>query len=366
MPGFNNGGTFKIFIGKIPEKTVPQDIKPLFERYGKVLECDVVKNYGFVHMEDPTAGYEAIKNLNGAIVNGATITVEEAKSRKRPTMPTTKIFVGNIPDSVKASDLRALFGKYGTVAECDLVRNYGFVHIDTTDLTKLLKELNGYEIGGQTLKVQISTSRVRQKPGMGNPQQCYKCGRSGHWSKECTNIAQSPVPTQPQYLTDAMHGMPPRSAYPRDMYPPPPPSAAFIRERVLSTYTEYYDHYCQTTIERYEDYTAMAARRDAYTAAAAGRVPTAADYEAFNRRSPNSAAAASAAATAAAVAAHYSAHGYGDYAAQAAAAAVSSAATVDPYAVDGRVAAAAAAYEDYANAMTRSTSATDDRRSERR
>lgn len=78
-------------------------------------------------MEDSTAGYEAIKNLNGAIVNGATITVEEAKSRKRPTMPTTKIFVGNIPDSVKASDLRALFGKYGTVAECDLVRNYGFV-----------------------------------------------------------------------------------------------------------------------------------------------------------------------------------------------------------------------------------------------
>lgn len=48
MPGFSTSGTFKIFIGKIPEKTVAQDIKPLFERYGKVLECDVVKNYGFV------------------------------------------------------------------------------------------------------------------------------------------------------------------------------------------------------------------------------------------------------------------------------------------------------------------------------
>lgn len=52
-----------------------------------------------------------------------------------------------------------------------------------------------------------------------------------------SSLFSSPVPTQPQYLTDAMHGMPPRSAYPRDMYPPPPPSAAFIRERVLSTYT---------------------------------------------------------------------------------------------------------------------------------
>lgn len=78
-------------------------------------------------MEDPMAGYEAIKNLNGAVVNGSSITVEEAKSKKRPTLPTTKIFVGNIPDAVKASDLRALFSRYGTVAECDLVRNYGFV-----------------------------------------------------------------------------------------------------------------------------------------------------------------------------------------------------------------------------------------------
>ncbi len=43
----------------------------------------------------------------------------------------------------------------------------------------------------------------------------------------------------------------------------------------------------------------MAARRDAYNTAA--RVPTATEYDAFNRRSPNSAAAA-----AAAVAAHYS------------------------------------------------------------
>lgn len=78
-------------------------------------------------MEDPNAGYEAIKNLNGAVVNGSTITVEEAKNKKRLPSPTTKIFVGNIPDAVKASDIRALFSRYGNVAECDLVRNYGFV-----------------------------------------------------------------------------------------------------------------------------------------------------------------------------------------------------------------------------------------------
>jgi len=48
MPGFSSVGTFKIFIGNLADKTTTADIKPLFEKYGKVVECDVVKNYGFV------------------------------------------------------------------------------------------------------------------------------------------------------------------------------------------------------------------------------------------------------------------------------------------------------------------------------
>lgn len=55
------------------------------------------------------------------------------------------------------------------------LKNERLQHIDTNDLTKLLKELNGFEIvEGQPIKVQISTSRVRQHPGMDDPQRCYK------------------------------------------------------------------------------------------------------------------------------------------------------------------------------------------------
>lgn len=78
-------------------------------------------------MENSSAGYEAIRNLNGSVVNGSAITVEEAKNKKRQSATTTKLFVGNIAENVKAADIRALFSKYGSVAECDLVRNYGFV-----------------------------------------------------------------------------------------------------------------------------------------------------------------------------------------------------------------------------------------------
>ncbi len=40
---------------------------------------------------------------------------------------TTKLFVGNIREDCHSSDLRALFAKYGEVAECDVVKDYAFV-----------------------------------------------------------------------------------------------------------------------------------------------------------------------------------------------------------------------------------------------
>ena len=35
------------------------------------------------------------------------------------------------------------------------------------------------------MHVQLSTSRLRTAPGMGDQSGCYRCGKEGHWSKEC-------------------------------------------------------------------------------------------------------------------------------------------------------------------------------------
>lgn len=222
MPGT---GTFKLFIGNIEEKTSPADLRPLFEKYGTVVECDVVKNYGFVHMENEQQGRDAIQNLNGYVVNGNPIKVEAAKSRRAPNTPTTKIFVGNLTDKMRAPEVRELFQKYGTVVECDIVRNYGFVHLDCAgEVNEVIRELNGKMVDGQPLKVQVSTSRVRPKPGMGDPEQCYRCGRSGHWSKECPRLMFSD-------RGGGGGGSSFRDRYSRDPYPPPPPPPPFLHER---------------------------------------------------------------------------------------------------------------------------------------
>jgi RNA recognition motif-containing protein len=38
----------KLYIGNIPASVSSTELKELFEKYGKVLECDIIKDYAFV------------------------------------------------------------------------------------------------------------------------------------------------------------------------------------------------------------------------------------------------------------------------------------------------------------------------------
>ncbi|XP_029414401.1 type 2 DNA topoisomerase 6 subunit B-like isoform X4 [Nannospalax galili] len=133
----------KLFIGNLPREATEQEIRSLFEQYGKVLECDIIKNYGFVHIEDKTAAEDAIRNLHHYKLHGVNINVEASKNKSKAS---TKLHVGNISPTCTNQELRAKFEEYGPVIECDIVKDYAFVHMERAeDAVEAIRGLDNTE-----------------------------------------------------------------------------------------------------------------------------------------------------------------------------------------------------------------------------
>ena len=71
----------KIYVGNVPLVARNSDLKELFEKFGKVLECDILKDFGFVHMDDTNDAKAAIAGLHDTLWKGSRIRVEISTSR---------------------------------------------------------------------------------------------------------------------------------------------------------------------------------------------------------------------------------------------------------------------------------------------
>ncbi len=79
-----------IFVGSLPFKLEESELREYFEEYGDVTSVKIIidklsgrsKGFGFVEMPDDEQAQQAIKELNGAEINGRAIVVNEAEERK--------------------------------------------------------------------------------------------------------------------------------------------------------------------------------------------------------------------------------------------------------------------------------------------
>ena len=79
----------KLLIRNLSRTTTEEEIRALFEAYGKVQSCSLVmdkksglsKGFGFVEMPSPGESKAAMKNLNGKDVAGKLIRVKKAQAK---------------------------------------------------------------------------------------------------------------------------------------------------------------------------------------------------------------------------------------------------------------------------------------------
>ncbi len=87
-----------------------------------------------------------------------------------------KLFVGNLSFNMTENDLQDAFAAFGTVVEANLMmdrmtgrpRGFGFVTMATPeDAQKAIEGLNGKEVDGRALTVNVARPREERPPGGG-------------------------------------------------------------------------------------------------------------------------------------------------------------------------------------------------------
>jgi RNA recognition motif-containing protein len=82
----------------------------------------------------------------------------------------TNIYVGNLAFSTDSAALRALFAEHGEVTSAQVVedrdtgrsRGFGFVEMSSADdAQKAISAIDGSDVGGRSLKVNIAKERSR-------------------------------------------------------------------------------------------------------------------------------------------------------------------------------------------------------------
>ena len=80
----------RIYVGGLPYSTTDEDLEKMFASSGTVTSATVVsdrytgqsKGFGFVEMSTDAESDAAIASLNGTMVGGRSLTVNEAKPRE--------------------------------------------------------------------------------------------------------------------------------------------------------------------------------------------------------------------------------------------------------------------------------------------
>ena len=149
-PALRKTGQGNVFIKNLDTAIDNKALHDTFAAFGNILSCKVAqdeygnsKGYGFVHYETAEAATNAIKHVNGMLLNekkvfvGHHIAKKDRQSKFEEMKANfTNIYVKNVEQDVTDEEFRGLFEKYGEITSATLSRDnetgksrgFGFVN----------------------------------------------------------------------------------------------------------------------------------------------------------------------------------------------------------------------------------------------
>ncbi|KAI9931773.1 Protein phosphatase PP2A regulatory subunit B [Aspergillus wentii] len=174
-PALRKTGQGNVFIKNLDNAIDNKALHDTFAAFGNILSCKVAqdefansKGYGFVHYETAEAANNAIKHVNGMLLNDKKVFVGHHISKKdrqskfeEMKANFTNIYVKNVDPEVTDEEFRELFEKFGDITSATLSRDqdgksrgFGFVNFSTHESAQAaVEEVNEKEVKSQKLYV---------------------------------------------------------------------------------------------------------------------------------------------------------------------------------------------------------------------
>jgi polyadenylate-binding protein len=175
-PALRKTGQGNVFIKNLDTAIDNKALHDTFASFGNILSCKVAqdefgasKGYGFVHYETAEGANNAIKSVNGMLLNEKKVFVGHHIPRKdrdskfdEMKANFTNIYVKNVEPEATDEDFRALFEKYGDVTSASIARDadsgksrgFGFVnYVKHENAATAVDELHNKDFKGQVLYV---------------------------------------------------------------------------------------------------------------------------------------------------------------------------------------------------------------------
>ena len=174
-PALRKTGQGNVFIKNLDAAIDNKALHDTFAAFGNILSCKVAqdefgnsKGYGFVHYETGESATNAIKHVNGMLLNEKKVFVGHHVARKdreskfeEMKANFTNIYVKNIEPETSDDEFRELFEKYGDVTSTTIARDengkskgFGFVnYIKHESASEAVEALHDKDFRGQSLYV---------------------------------------------------------------------------------------------------------------------------------------------------------------------------------------------------------------------
>lgn len=189
----------RLFVGGVSSDVQKDELQELFETHGTVEDCYVnPQGYAFVTFSDIASASQAVKELTGFNLKGRILRVEVSKPRgdrgggggggrgggyssgggggggggyrgndNGGSTPGNKLYIGGLAPDTTKEELEDAFRPHGDIENVWVATNpggFGFVtYVDDDMAQKAVNAMNGVDINGQSIRVQVS----RPKEGGG-------------------------------------------------------------------------------------------------------------------------------------------------------------------------------------------------------